>query len=127
MEFEKEFDLQIPDDEAEKIQTVGAAIQYIKDNPIESCNTQMDFMMYLYNFHNTVNLQTGKDTFNYDIFIKKYRAANLGNILNEFIKEYKKSNQSSHGIMMSISKNNIIEEILLHFKTHKNSYSWTAR
>ncbi len=31
MEFEKEFDLQIPDDEAEKIQTVGAAIQYIKD------------------------------------------------------------------------------------------------
>ena len=31
MEFEKEFDLQIPDDEAEKITTVGAAIQYIKD------------------------------------------------------------------------------------------------
>ena len=31
MEFEKEFDLQIPDDEAEKITTVGSAIQYIKD------------------------------------------------------------------------------------------------
>ena len=29
MEFEKEFDLQIPDDEAEKITTVGDAIEYI--------------------------------------------------------------------------------------------------
>ena len=31
MEFEKEFDLQIPDDEAEKITTVGDAIKYIED------------------------------------------------------------------------------------------------
>ena len=29
MEFEKEFDLQIPDDEAENITTVGEAIEYI--------------------------------------------------------------------------------------------------
>ena len=29
MEFEDEFDLSIPDEEAEKIQTVGAAIEYI--------------------------------------------------------------------------------------------------
>ena len=29
MEFEKEFDISIPDEEAEKIQTVGAAIDYI--------------------------------------------------------------------------------------------------
>ena len=31
MEFEKEFDLQIPDDEAEKITTVGEAIKYIEE------------------------------------------------------------------------------------------------
>ena len=30
MEFEDEFELSIPDDEAEKIQTVGQAIDYIK-------------------------------------------------------------------------------------------------
>ena len=30
MEFEKEFDLQIPDDDAEKITTVGEAIKYIE-------------------------------------------------------------------------------------------------
>jgi acyl carrier protein len=29
MEFEKEFDIQIPDDQAEKIATVGQAIDYI--------------------------------------------------------------------------------------------------
>lgn len=29
MEFEDEFDMSIPDEEAEKIQTVGAAIEYI--------------------------------------------------------------------------------------------------
>ena len=32
MEFEDEFELSIPDEEAEKIQTVGQAIDYIKDH-----------------------------------------------------------------------------------------------
>ena len=31
MEFEDEFDLNIPDEEAEKIQTVGEAIKYIEE------------------------------------------------------------------------------------------------
>lgn len=30
MEFEKEFDISIPDEEAEKIQTVGMAISYLE-------------------------------------------------------------------------------------------------
>jgi len=32
MAFEEEFDLEIPDEEAEKIVTVGDAITYIKEN-----------------------------------------------------------------------------------------------
>ncbi len=32
MEFEDAFDINIPDDDAEKIQTVGDAIKYIKEN-----------------------------------------------------------------------------------------------
>jgi acyl carrier protein len=32
MEFEKEFDIAIPDDQAEKIGTVGEAITYIENN-----------------------------------------------------------------------------------------------
>jgi acyl carrier protein len=32
MEFEKEFDISIPDEEAEKIQTVGNAIDFIAAN-----------------------------------------------------------------------------------------------
>ena len=32
MEFEKEFGIQIPDDQAEKITTVGDAIKYIEEN-----------------------------------------------------------------------------------------------
>lgn len=35
MEFEKEFNIAIPDDQAEKIGTVGDAIGYIKDNSKE--------------------------------------------------------------------------------------------
>ncbi|MEM9921454.1 MAG: acyl carrier protein [Bacteroidota bacterium] len=30
MEFEKEFDISIPDEEAEKIQTVGQAVEYLE-------------------------------------------------------------------------------------------------
>ena len=32
MEFEKEFDVSIPDEEAENIQTVGQAISYLEKN-----------------------------------------------------------------------------------------------
>ena len=32
MELEKEFNVSIPDEEAEKIQTVGDAVTYLKDN-----------------------------------------------------------------------------------------------
>ncbi len=32
MEFEKEFNIAIPDDQAEKITTVGEAIKYIEEN-----------------------------------------------------------------------------------------------
>ena len=32
MEFEKEFNIGIPDDQAENISTVGEAIKYIEDN-----------------------------------------------------------------------------------------------
>jgi acyl carrier protein len=32
MEFEDEFDINIPDEDAEKIQTVGDAIKYIEEN-----------------------------------------------------------------------------------------------
>jgi acyl carrier protein len=32
MEFEKEFEINIPDEEAEKIQTVGQAISYLESN-----------------------------------------------------------------------------------------------
>ena len=39
MEFEDEFDMSIPDEEAEKIQTVGAAITYIV-NAMQSKNKQ---------------------------------------------------------------------------------------
>jgi acyl carrier protein len=32
MAFEEEFDLEIPDEDAEKIGTVGSAVDYIKEN-----------------------------------------------------------------------------------------------
>ncbi|MCB0666170.1 MAG: acyl carrier protein [Saprospiraceae bacterium] len=35
MEFEKEFDLSIPDEQAENIQTVGQAIEYIEKSSKE--------------------------------------------------------------------------------------------
>ena len=32
MEFEKEFDISIPDEQAENIQTVGQAVSYLEEN-----------------------------------------------------------------------------------------------
>ena len=35
MDFEEEFDLEIPDEEAEKLTTVGAAIKYLEEKLID--------------------------------------------------------------------------------------------
>ncbi|HMQ59162.1 MAG TPA: acyl carrier protein [Flavilitoribacter sp.] len=35
MEFEKEFDISIPDEQAENIQTVGQAVEYLKSQVTE--------------------------------------------------------------------------------------------
>ena len=35
MAFEEEFNVEIPDDAAEKIQTVGDAVNFIKENAVE--------------------------------------------------------------------------------------------
>ncbi len=40
MEFEDEFETSIPDDQAEKIQTVGQAIDFIKDHIAKSKQQQ---------------------------------------------------------------------------------------
>jgi acyl carrier protein len=40
MEFEKEFDIQIPDDQAENIATVGQAISYIEEAKNNTFNTR---------------------------------------------------------------------------------------
>ena len=42
MEFEDEFDMSIPDEEAEKIQTVGDAIEYIKSIAPDQANEVAD-------------------------------------------------------------------------------------
>src|SRR5882672_7042309 len=41
MEFEDEFELSIPDEEAEKIQTVGQAIDYIKEHQNKEVSRQL--------------------------------------------------------------------------------------
>src|SRR5262245_18078414 len=41
MEFEKEFNIAIPDDQAEKIATVGQAIEYIEKNAKQSYSIQL--------------------------------------------------------------------------------------
>jgi acyl carrier protein len=35
MEFEKEFNIAIPDDQAEKIQTVGQAVDYVEKTVVK--------------------------------------------------------------------------------------------
>jgi len=54
MEFEKEFDIQIPDDQAENIATVGQAISYIEEakkiilkHPILYCTRVLLFFINL--------------------------------------------------------------------------------
>ena len=43
MEFEKEFELAIPDEDAEKIATVGDALHYIEENVNVQADPPLDF------------------------------------------------------------------------------------
>lgn len=64
------------------------AIQTLKRANFNLIHTKGDMIEFLRQFHNVVNLHIGNKTFEKEFVIKKYKSANLKNIITLFFKIY---------------------------------------
>jgi hypothetical protein len=60
----------------------------LRDANIDLIHTKADLIEFMRQFHNIVNIHTGKDTVSKEFVISVYKKANLLAIINKFIKIY---------------------------------------
>lgn len=60
----------------------------LRDANMNLINTKADLIEFLRQFHNVVNIHTGKETVSKEFVISKYKKANLLPIINRFIQVY---------------------------------------
>ena len=65
------------------------ATQYLNNINFNAIQTQQDFVMMLYEFHNSVNKRKNLPIFPYSELQPKYERANFVNIVNHFMHFYK--------------------------------------
>jgi hypothetical protein len=65
------------------------ATQYLNNINFNAIQTKQDFIMMLYEFHNSVNKRKNLPIFPYSELQPKYERANLVNIVNHFMHFYK--------------------------------------
>jgi hypothetical protein len=66
------------------------AILYLKNNNIKLCNTKKEFINYICNFHNSVNVRLGKKTFTKEECNELYSRCNFERICPIFFAEFQK-------------------------------------
>jgi hypothetical protein len=64
------------------------ALQNLKKSNLNLLNSKADLIEFLRQFHNVVNIHTGKETYSKEFVVTKYKTANLLAIINRFIQVY---------------------------------------
>tara|TARA_B110000444_G_scaffold258722_1_gene300397 strand:- start:6592 stop:7041 length:450 start_codon:yes stop_codon:yes gene_type:complete len=65
------------------------SINYLKNNKIRKCNTINDLRMYMFNFHNTVNIRLNKKIFE-SKDLEKYKNCRFNELIKRFNVVFKK-------------------------------------
>ena len=88
------------------------ASKIIKNINVNSFKTKNDFVIFIFQFHNLVNLKTNKPVLKHDI-LKQYENMNFINVINEFYIVFNQKYNNQNLIMASFNKNTMLKS----FKT----------
>jgi len=87
------------------------AINILNKAYINNIKTKEDFIEFLRQFHNIVNIKLGKQEFLKEEINKKYTRLNLINIINHFLNIFSKSSGNMKMIAYSFQRQKIIKEL----------------
>jgi hypothetical protein len=96
------------------------ATQYINNINFNAIRTKQDFIMMLYEFHNSVNKRKNQPVFPYSELQPKYEKANFINIVNYFMHFYKIEHRVVRLMAEDMYRRNSAKSILdwLHANQH---------
>lgn len=96
------------------------ATQYLKQHKISLCKTKHDLKMYIFNFHNNVNVKLKKPIFSYSS-LSKYSTVNFSKLVKNY--SSKNSRNRSTDLTFSFHRNNNIKKIINLFIKNTSSFS----
>ena len=92
---------------------------------INNIQNKADFIEFLRQFHNIVNIKLGNKTYSEEEIVNMYDKKNLVNVINHFIQIYSRSSGNMKMIAQSFQRKNFIKSItpklnkLITCSTHK--------
>lgn len=98
------------------------AIQYINKINVNSLKTKEDFIMCLFEFHNSVNKRKNIPVFSVDELLQKYSKANFKNIINYFMHYYRMEYRSIRMIADSMHRQRSATRILNWLQANNNLF-----
>jgi len=98
------------------------AMSYLKTNNFSQITNIISLRMFIFNFHNKVNIRLKKTGLDYSTHIAKYESIKLINVVNAFIKIYN-TNSGVTMILYSFHKKQLIQQVKTYFTNNVNLYT----
>lgn len=98
------------------------AVSYITKINVNALKTKEDFIMFLFEFHNSVNRRKNFPVFTVDELLEKYSKANFKNIINYFMHYYRMEYRSIRMIADSMHRQRSATRIFNWLQTNYNLF-----
>jgi hypothetical protein len=99
------------------------ATSYIKNINVNSLKTKEDFIMCLFEFHNSVNKRKNVTIFTVNELLQKYSKANFKNIINYFMYYYRMEYRSIRMIADTMHRQRSATKILNWLQSNSNLFN----
>lgn len=98
------------------------AVSYITKINVNALKTKEDFIMFLFEFHNSVNRRKNFPVFTVDELLEKYSKANFKNIINYFMHYYRMEYRSIRMIADTMHRQRSATRIMNWLQTNNNLF-----
>lgn len=98
------------------------AIEYFAKNNYKSVKNIKELTLYLFNFHNNVNIRINKPTITLEEHNKIYTDMNLVNTVQAFINIYQKNTHSVTMMLYNFHRKQMVYDVYLYFQKTKPLY-----
>jgi len=103
----------------------GHAQTYLNRHPFQSVNTLSKLKMYLFDFHNEVNVRTEKPKITYEEHLLIYESMSFSSVLTNMLSTYRNMGNTNVTMMLySFHRQTMLKDLHRYF--HSNAYLYYA-